>query len=220
MAHDIAALAEKLRMVELKIAELAQEDIGGQLGPIIHRPGWTTIAEFALVEASLEALTSHIEAARAHCRSLINVSGQVGEDTIHQGRNPSHSKFNTDINKVSRISIKQFAFFMKAMAENELLWEEAELCLDDNWITHLVVSSAPIIAIQELLRQKIHAGDSLSLRGRRVALCGCGGPPGPPGGPPRFPPPHGGGGDGGTPPGPPPDGGGDGPPPPPPETPQ
>jgi len=123
---------------------------------------------------------------------------------------------------LSRVSVKQFSFFMKSIAENEL-WEEVEFYLDQNGVVDIVVSAAPVLAVQELLQQKIQSGETLSPRGRRVALCHCGvGSPGPPGGPPRFPPGPGGGGPpdgGGPPPGPPPEGGGP-PPGPPPETPQ
>jgi hypothetical protein len=198
---DIAALVKKVQNVHQAISDLAREDLGGQLVPIIHRPGWTTIAEYALVEASLESLRTHIEAARAHCRQLKEAAGKVGDSQpINQVARSAVRDVAMDITKVFRVSVKRFNFVMKAIAEADL-WDEAELRLEDHGCVEIVVSSEPITVIQKLLRDKIQAGESSSPRVRGVALCACGaGMPGPVR--PVTPPSHGGGGDAG--------GGGDG----------
>ena len=57
MTHDIGKLDERIRTFDLKMSQLGS--LHGRLGPIIHGPGWTSIAEFALVNLAIDALESH-----------------------------------------------------------------------------------------------------------------------------------------------------------------
>ena len=55
-----------------------------------------------------------------------------------------------DVENVTRVPVRRFAFFMKAIADNDL-WDEVEFHLEDLGCTEVMVSSEPIAAIQELL---------------------------------------------------------------------
>lgn len=46
---------------------------------IIHLGGWTTIAEFTLVEASIDSLNMQIEAAVEHYKRVIEAALRVGK---------------------------------------------------------------------------------------------------------------------------------------------
>ncbi len=87
-----------------------------------------------------------------------------------------------DVENVTRVPVRRFAFFMKAIADNDL-WDEVEFHLEDLGCTEVMVSSEPIAAIQELLSSKVAAGEQLSSRTKRVAECACFGPGTGPGGP-------------------------------------
>jgi hypothetical protein len=106
-----------------------------------------------------------------------------------------------DVETVARVRIRQFMFFMKAIAEDDL-WDDVEVLLEERGYLELVISSEPIGVVQQMLQNKVKVGEPLSSRTRRVVDCGCGvSNPGPP--KPVTPPSHGGGGDGGPPPPPP-----------------
>lgn len=96
-----------------------------------------------------------------------------------------------NIDNLTQISIRRFSFFMKFIAENNL-WDEAELYLEDHGCQEIVVSSEPIAAIQNLVKEK-SAGEPVNKRGLRVMAsitCGGGHPTPPPKPPPTFPPPQ------------------------------
>ncbi len=76
MEHDIKRLDEKIEKLNESISNLATLPPG--FGVIIHKPGWTTIAEFALVEASLDSGQAQVEAATAHLRRVLDAAGRVG----------------------------------------------------------------------------------------------------------------------------------------------
>jgi hypothetical protein len=59
MEHDIAKLEARLRAVDKKREALAS--LHSQLVPIIHRPGWTTIAEYNLVSLAVDAVELHLD---------------------------------------------------------------------------------------------------------------------------------------------------------------
>lgn len=52
MAHDIRMLEEKIKRLTQSISELAQLPPG--FGPIIHKPGFTSIAEWQLILAGID----------------------------------------------------------------------------------------------------------------------------------------------------------------------
>jgi hypothetical protein len=77
MAHDIAKLEQRIAAVDQKIKRL--ESLDGLLNPIIHRPGWTTIAEFNLVILALDALDRHADSLSALQSQLVSAAKQVGQ---------------------------------------------------------------------------------------------------------------------------------------------
>jgi hypothetical protein len=76
MEHDIKRLEQKISRLNESISQLAQLPPG--FGVVIHKPGWTSIAEFALVEAGLDSIQTQVEAASKHLNQLIDAAGRVG----------------------------------------------------------------------------------------------------------------------------------------------
>lgn len=72
--HDVKHLEEKIGRLETKIAELAR--LPPELG-VIRRRGWTTIDEFALVEAALASVQAQIETASEHLKRLIQAAERI-----------------------------------------------------------------------------------------------------------------------------------------------
>ena len=77
MAHDTAELEQRMVTVDQKIKRL--ESVQGLLGPIIHRPGWTTIAEYNLVILALDALERHVDSLSALQSQLVSAAQQIGQ---------------------------------------------------------------------------------------------------------------------------------------------
>jgi hypothetical protein len=80
MAHNIQRLEDKCRGLDQALAELAGQKVGGRLGGIVHGPGWTTIAEFALVEANLDSLHAHVALLARQVQELTAAAGKVGQE--------------------------------------------------------------------------------------------------------------------------------------------
>jgi hypothetical protein len=77
MAHDIAKLEQRMVTVDQKIKRL--ESLQGLLGPITHRPGWTTLAEYKLVILALDALEGHVDRVSALQSQLVSAAKLVGQ---------------------------------------------------------------------------------------------------------------------------------------------
>lgn len=78
MGHDIDTLATHIRGLQYAIAKLATDNHSEELMRIIHRPGWTTPAEFALMLAGLQSAQSQAENLAEHLRGLAAAGRQVG----------------------------------------------------------------------------------------------------------------------------------------------
>jgi hypothetical protein len=78
MEHDIDKLVTHIRGLQQAIAKLATDNHTEELMRIIHRPGWTTPAEFALMVAGLESAQNQAEALHRHLRGLASGARQVG----------------------------------------------------------------------------------------------------------------------------------------------
>jgi hypothetical protein len=96
MKHDIGKLEERLRGVDQKLEAL---EIYSPFGPIIHRPGWTTIAEYSLFTVAVDALEQHVSSIYSIRDGLLRAAQQVdpGPVSVHvppgtgagpSGRNP------------------------------------------------------------------------------------------------------------------------------------
>lgn len=77
MEHDFTRLTERIDSIEQSASAFGE--LKGTLLEIARRPGWTSVAEFALVEASLESIQQQIETAAQHYKQLIDAAGKVGE---------------------------------------------------------------------------------------------------------------------------------------------
>lgn len=77
MEHDIAKLEQRLRHIDRK--REAIQSIHTVLGPIIHRPGWTTIAEFELVMLTLDNLEHQLSGVERTQTALVNIAQHVDD---------------------------------------------------------------------------------------------------------------------------------------------
>jgi hypothetical protein len=78
MAHDIAALGQRVRTLDAAIGKLHERKFGERLIPIARRPGWTTPQELALVLMMVESLQSNVEAAQRAADGVLAVAEQIG----------------------------------------------------------------------------------------------------------------------------------------------
>ena len=77
MGHDIDKLATRIRGLQYAIAKLATDNHSEELMRIIHKPGWTTPAEFSLMLAGLDSAQSQAENLTEHLRGLAAAAHQV-----------------------------------------------------------------------------------------------------------------------------------------------
>lgn len=78
MEHDIDKLATQIRGLQQAIAKLATDNQTEELMRVIHKPGWTTPAEFLFMTAGLETAQSQAEALARQLRGLAAGARQVG----------------------------------------------------------------------------------------------------------------------------------------------
>jgi hypothetical protein len=74
MHHDIGKLEQRLRSVDERLGAL---EIYSPFGPIIHRPGWTTIAEYSLFNLAVHALEQHVNSIYSIRDGLLLAAEQV-----------------------------------------------------------------------------------------------------------------------------------------------
>jgi hypothetical protein len=77
MNHDLNSLKNRINRIDARLSDVSS--LKEELFRIIHQPGWTTVAEFALVEASLASIDKQIETTTSHYRELIQAAQRVGE---------------------------------------------------------------------------------------------------------------------------------------------
>jgi hypothetical protein len=82
MNHDIAKLEKRIRAFDEKKRHL--ESLDALLGAIIHRPGWTTVAESSLVNLALDTLESHADSIAHIQKHLVHAAGEVGAADHHK----------------------------------------------------------------------------------------------------------------------------------------
>jgi hypothetical protein len=78
MEHDIDKLASHIRGLQQAIAKLATDNHTEELMRIIHKPGWTTPAEFALMVTGLESAQGQAETLARQLKGLTTGARQVG----------------------------------------------------------------------------------------------------------------------------------------------
>lgn len=77
MAHDIRMLEEKIKRLTQSISEFVQLPPG--FGPIIHKPGFTSIAEWQLIVAGIDNQQKQIEVMTEYCKRLLEAAENVGK---------------------------------------------------------------------------------------------------------------------------------------------
>ncbi len=79
-AHDVRALDRSIGDLVAQMKRLsAVEDLEELRLKIIPRPGWTTPAEFLLVEGAVQALRSQVEGALALKNIVLEASRSIGQ---------------------------------------------------------------------------------------------------------------------------------------------
>ena len=79
MKHDKVALETKFRTLNRSLSDLAGQKVTDEFIAEIHKPGWTTPAEFALVDAMADSLQRQVETASIHFKQLIAVASRISQ---------------------------------------------------------------------------------------------------------------------------------------------
>jgi hypothetical protein len=79
MSHDIPALETKVRTLGEAISKVGDAKHAELLARIIHRPGWTTVAEHELVHAHLDAFHSQVSGLHKGLDALLAIARKIGE---------------------------------------------------------------------------------------------------------------------------------------------
>lgn len=77
-SEHIARYEGKLAIARDALVTLPGDDYYDQLWQIIHRPGWTTIAEGLYFEALVDSITTHAQTLNQLHQQLLNASSAVG----------------------------------------------------------------------------------------------------------------------------------------------
>ena len=76
--YEINKLEADIKALQASHTALASSSTLGELLNVIHRPGWTTPAELAFVEAGLESIQAQTRQLAAFTQGLLNAALQVG----------------------------------------------------------------------------------------------------------------------------------------------
>jgi hypothetical protein len=81
MSDHVTQLHEKVERLHREFKDMASQPPYEELLKIIHRPGWTTPAEVALVSGVVDGLQRQVAAMRLTHEELLAGSRQVGAAT-------------------------------------------------------------------------------------------------------------------------------------------
>jgi hypothetical protein len=81
--HDIAGLEQDLRQLSAGLATLGSGEDVEELIKVVHRPGWTSIAEMFLISNIVKSLNAHVETVGGLKQALIEGSHRITADTRH-----------------------------------------------------------------------------------------------------------------------------------------
>ena len=91
MEHNINGPEEKIRRLETTSADLGRLSRGSGA---IHRSGWSTIQEFALIETGIDSIQMQIETAAEDLRRLMRPDGRTENSTATMADKPKDSAGN------------------------------------------------------------------------------------------------------------------------------
>jgi hypothetical protein len=75
--HEATHLERRLRELHSGVQRLAAEQPVDSLISIIHKPGWTTVAEFELFTGLVEAMIAHTNSLAAMRQALFSGASKV-----------------------------------------------------------------------------------------------------------------------------------------------
>jgi len=76
--HELNQLETDIRALQATHAALASSDALNELFNIIHRPGWTSVAELAFVRNGVDSIHSQVKQLTAFTQGLVTAAKQVG----------------------------------------------------------------------------------------------------------------------------------------------
>ena len=76
--HELTQLEGQIQALKTSHAALASGDSLDELLKIIHRPGWTTLAELAFVQAGLQSIRAQTAQLKTFTEGLVGAAKQVG----------------------------------------------------------------------------------------------------------------------------------------------
>jgi hypothetical protein len=77
--HDIKGLEQQIRALHESVTKLYAAKHGETLASTIHRPGWTSKPEFALVQGHVKHLQQSISGIHEAFDALVAAAKQIGE---------------------------------------------------------------------------------------------------------------------------------------------
>lgn len=77
-AEHVEHLENRLKELQAKSATTARQNPYPRLIELIHRPGWTTLAEARFFEDALDSLESHLDSIERDQRNLLKAAELVG----------------------------------------------------------------------------------------------------------------------------------------------
>jgi hypothetical protein len=75
---SVAQIEHKLTALKKDIQQLSNANVYDQLVQIIHKPGWTTVAESRFFETTLELISAQVQMLSQVQRGLLEASQAVG----------------------------------------------------------------------------------------------------------------------------------------------
>jgi hypothetical protein len=69
--HNLDKLDHEIKRLRQAVKQLSDDDLAQALYNLIHKPGWTTPAEYALVVAAVETAQAQTDALTRHMSGLI-----------------------------------------------------------------------------------------------------------------------------------------------------
>ena len=76
--HNIAHLETQIKELRDQLADVSQDGSWDELLIILHRPGWTTPAEYLFVQGLVETMREQVQVFAAFKQVLISGSRAVG----------------------------------------------------------------------------------------------------------------------------------------------
>jgi hypothetical protein len=107
MGSHVADLEAKINELGMGLRGVGDVSLSEELSTIIHRPGWTTVAEAQLVKAIVEALHVQVGMVKASGQALLQAARQVGVDGKAEAAPDMHQNLEARINELGDASLSE-----------------------------------------------------------------------------------------------------------------